>query len=291
VSPTFKRNGVGWGWQNKLKYQKYKNKNQNMTLPKLTHQQQEILKLHYQYRFLSSTQIQKFLGHKNKGRINSWLPDLVTKEYLKRIYDSSTFWKNTQPAIYFLGINGIRWLKTQAGYDSSVITKIYRENDRSDTFIATCQLIADICLDLKNQTEDSGSFQWATENEYRCPETPYYFSGLFSELRPLLIFSRESKDKNDYFILDILTSKIPAYRTRKRIRSYLEFLTECEWVGHFETPPQILLICETKELLIRSKRYTKKLLEEAEEEDIHLSFAQEEDVRKNGVTAEIWEDA
>jgi hypothetical protein len=262
----------------------------NMTLPKLTHQQQEIIKLQYQYRFLSSTQIQKYLNHKNKGRINSWLPDLVEKKYLQRIYDPSTFWKNTQPAVYYLGINGIRWLKIQAGYDSAIITKIYREKDRSDTFITTCQLVADICLDLKTQSNNSVSFDWATENIYTSPESPYYFSGIFSELRPLLIFSRKVKDKNDYYILDILKAKLPAYRTRKRIRSYLEFLTESEWVGHFQTPPQILLICETKDLLIRSKRYTKKLLTEAEEENVHLSFAQEEEIRKNGVTAEVWED-
>jgi len=261
-----------------------------MTLPKITHQQQEIIKLQYQYRFLSSTQIQKYLNHKNKGRINSWLPDLVEKKYLQRIYDPSTFWKNTQPAVYYLGINGIRWLKTQSGYDTTLISKIYRENSRSDTFIATCQLLADICLDLKTQSNNSASFGWATENIYTSPKSPYYFSGIFSELRPLLIFSRKVKDKNDYYLLDMLTAKLPAYRTRKRIRSYLNFLTESEWVGHFQTLPQILLICETKDLLIRSKRYTKKLLIEAEEENVHLSFAQEEEIRKSGVTTDVWED-
>ncbi len=93
-----------------------------------------------------------------------------------------------------------------------------------------------------------------------------------------------------YYLLEILTTKLPAYRVRKRIRTYLEFLTECEWIGHIKTAPEILFVCETKELLIRCKRYTKKLLVEAEEENIHMSFAQKEDVQKDGVTAEVWED-
>jgi hypothetical protein len=95
----------------------------------------------------------------------------------------------------------------------------------------------------------------------------------------------------DYFLLEVLTAKFPAYRTRKRIRTYLKFLTECEWAGHTKTAPEILFVCETRDILIRSKRYAKKLLAEAEEENIHLSFAQEEEVRENGVTAEVWEDA
>ena len=54
-----------------------------MTLPKLKHQQQEIIKQHYTYRFLNSTQIQKFLNHKSKGKINDWLPDLAKKNIYK----------------------------------------------------------------------------------------------------------------------------------------------------------------------------------------------------------------
>jgi len=261
-----------------------------MTHTKLTHQQQEIIKQQYTYRFLNSTQIQKFLNHKNKRRINDWLPDLVKKEYLQRIYDPSTFLGKNQPAVYYLGINGIRWLKTQDGYDPTILQKLYRDKNRSDTFISTCQLIADICLDLKTQTNNQISFDWATENEYIRPESPHYFSDMLSELHPHLVFTRKRNNKMDYFFLEILTATLPAYRVRKRIRTYLEFLTGCEWIGHVKTAPEILFVCETKDLLIRNKRYTKKLLVEAEEENIHISFAQEEEVQKNGVTAEVWED-
>jgi hypothetical protein len=261
-----------------------------MTLPKLTHQQQEIIKQQYTYRFLSSTQIQKFLNHKSKGKINDWLPDLVKKKYLQRMYDPSTFSEKNQPAVFYLGNNGIRWLKTQEECDTAVLQKLYRDKNRSDSFISTCQFVADICLDLKNQTNDKLSFDWATENEYTNPKSTLYFSGMLSELHPHLIFTKKKNNKMSYYLLEILTTKLPAYRVRKRIRTYLEFLTECEWIGHIPTAPEILFVCETKDILIRSKRYAKKLLVEAEEENIHLSFAQKEEVQEDGVTAEVWED-
>lgn len=274
----------------KVKIDKLIKNNKTMTLPKLTHQQQEIIRQQYIYRFLNSNQIQKFLNHKSKGKINNWLPDLVKKEYLNRIYDPSTFLGKNQPAVYHMGNNGIRWLKTQDSYDPTILQKLYRDKNRSDTFISTCQFIADICLDLKNQPNYKLSFEWATENEYANPKSPFNFSGMLPELHPHLVIIRKKNNKTSYYLLEILTATLPAYRVRKRIRTYLGFLTECEWIGHIKTVPKILFVCETKELLIRCKRYTKKLLIEAEEENINICFAQKEDVRKEGVTAEIWED-
>jgi len=261
-----------------------------MTLPKQTPKQQEITKLQYRYRFINTNQIQKFLNHKNKRRINDWLPDLVKKEYLKRIYDPSTFSEKNQPAVYQMGSNGIRWLKTQDGYDPAVLRKLYRDKNRSETFISTCQLVADICLGFKAKTSDRLCFDWATESDYINTKSPFYFTGMFSELHPNLVFSRKKNNKMDYFLLEVLTTKLPAYRVRKRIRTYFEFLTECEWIGHIEEAPEILFVCETKEMMIRCKRYTKKLLVEAEEENVNICFAQKEDVQKDGVIAEIWED-
>ena len=82
-----------------------------MTLPPITKQQQAILTLIYNYRFLNRIQIQAFLHHKNKKTINTWLPDLVEKDYLKRIY-SKGFSENTKPAIYYISTNGIQFVKT-----------------------------------------------------------------------------------------------------------------------------------------------------------------------------------
>ncbi len=262
-----------------------------MTLPKQTPKQQEILKLQYRFRFLNSNQIQQFLNHKNKRRINDWLPDLVEKYCLKRIYDPRTFGKNTLPAVYYFGINGIRWLRTQDWVNPAVLRKLYRDDERSDAFISDCQFLADICLHLKTQSINGATFNFATESDFTSPKSAFYPFEFLKELSPRLFITRKKDNKRNCYLLEIINSTLPSYRAKKRIRTYLEFLTEYDWMDHLKRPPEILFVCETKELLIRCKRYTKKLLVEAEEENIHLSFAQEDEVRKDGVTAEIWEDA
>jgi hypothetical protein len=261
-----------------------------MTLPKLTAKEKEILHLYYQFRFINSNQIQKFLGHKNKKNVNTWLPNLVNNEYLKRIISPSTFEAKTKPTIYHFGANGVRWLKTQDEFDPEVIRKLARDSDRSEQFRSTCQLIADICLDLKANSNTQIVFDWATETEYVCQDSPFYPFSFILELRPDLLFTKQKNHKTNYYLLNVLTTTLPPYRTRKRVRMYLEFLTEYEWMGYLKNPPEILFVCETKELLIRSKRYVKKLLVEAEEENIHLSFAQKDDVLNDGVTGEVWEE-
>ena len=55
--------------------------------------------------------IQKALNHKDKRRVQAWLKDLREKHYVEWIY-STDFIEKTKPAIYYLGINGIRYLKS-----------------------------------------------------------------------------------------------------------------------------------------------------------------------------------
>lgn len=258
-----------------------------MTLPKITNKQQEIIKLNYQFRFINRIQIQKFLNHKDKKTINIWLKDLTQKDYLKRIYDSETFGKNTIPAIYRLSLNGINFLKTQEGFDKKLLQKIYQEENRSETFILDCQFLADICLNLKVQSKDGISFDFATMSDYTSPDSLYNF---LSDLTTQLIFTKQKKTTKSYYLLEILNTTPPKYWIRKRVKDYIAFLLNYEWMEHFKSVPHILFLCQTKELLISSKRLTKRLLADEDLEDIHISFALEDDVRKQGVTADIWEE-
>src|SRR3989344_2703072 len=113
-----------------------------MTIPYITPKQKEIIKLHYQYRFINTKQIQSFLKHKDKKTINVWLKDLREKHYLEWSY-STKFGENTKPAIYHTGINGIRYLKTQSDYAMDVIQKLYRDHKREELFKQRCILIAE----------------------------------------------------------------------------------------------------------------------------------------------------
>ncbi|PIP30328.1 hypothetical protein COZ22_02660 [bacterium (Candidatus Howlettbacteria) CG_4_10_14_3_um_filter_37_10] len=122
-----------------------------LELSHITKKQQEILILLYRFRFLNRIQIQAFLKHKNKKTINVWLNDLREKEYVERIY-SNTFGENTKPAIYYLSLNGIRFLKT-TDIEPEALKKFYYERIRTETFIERSILLGDIYLELLRITE------------------------------------------------------------------------------------------------------------------------------------------
>ena len=133
-------------------------------LPKLTKKQQEILKLLYSFRFLNRIQIQAFLNHKDPKTINLWLRDLRAKGYVEWIY-STHFAEKTKPAIYYLSLNGVRYLRTltrknQDGdmlptYPPEELRKRYKEPTRSQTYIAHCILIADCCIALEREDTEN----------------------------------------------------------------------------------------------------------------------------------------
>jgi len=112
-----------------------------MKLSPITTKQQDILKLLYRYRFLNRIQIQALMGHKNNRRIAEWLKDLRDKKYVEWIYDGDNFVEKTKPAIYYLGLNGIRCLRTTDEFPPEELRKRYKESSRKQDFIDRCLLI------------------------------------------------------------------------------------------------------------------------------------------------------
>ena len=77
----------------------------------ITTKQEDILQLLYVYRFLDRKQRQLAMNHTDKRRVLAWLKDLREKHYVEWIY-STDFAEKTKPAIYYLSLNGVRYLKT-----------------------------------------------------------------------------------------------------------------------------------------------------------------------------------
>jgi hypothetical protein len=59
--------------------------------------------------------------HKDKRRVLSWLKDLRDKNYVEWIY-SMDFMEKSKPAIYYVEISGVRYLKTVRWDNSSVLS-------------------------------------------------------------------------------------------------------------------------------------------------------------------------
>jgi len=265
-----------------------------MTTPQITKQQQTILTHLYQYRFLNRTQIQSFLNHKTHNRINSWLKNLYENNFVKRIY-SSNFGENTKPAIYSVGPNGIRFLKSQANLPPEQVRKLYRESDRSENFVNRCVMLADICLTLRAAASTGGAsgvtttYTFSTAADIADAENELH---LLQHMKlQLIITKQEGPSSHSYSAIEVFDPTIPNYAIRNRLRAFLGLYDDwARKIGeHF---PSLLIICPTKAGMIYAKRYAKKLLDEIERpNDLKIRFTTVDKLKASGATGEIWESA
>ena len=257
-----------------------------MILPKITNKQQEILLLLYQFRFLNRIQIQALLNHKDYKTINSWLKDLNQKEYINRIY-SNKAGDNMKPAIYYISLNGIRHLRSLE-LPSTQLRKLVREKEKSEHFISKHILIADIWLDFQSKSDDKVKYAAATSSDINDPDYKFNF---LAELGPDMVFAKISKDIKKYHLLEIFEPTLPLYSVRKKIRNYIDFYFSNSWEDNTgEEFPTLLFICPTTSMLICSKRFAKKMLNEYDNETgIKIQFTTESNIKCNSVVGNIWE--
>ena len=280
-----------------------------MKLPKITNKQEEILELLYRYRFLDRIQIQTLMRHKDRKTINLWLRDLRAKQYVEWIY-STDFAEKTKPAIYYLGLNGVRFLKTLDTHPLEQVRKRYRESSRSQTYIDRCMLIADCCINLEHARDIRKGveswFYFETEADY-LGDSYYHFLSDSELIHPQLCFSKEQNggtnepETIESYLLEIFDATLPRYRIKKRLANYVQYLDEEaeEWKSETDTEklPIILLVCPCLSDVIYAKRRTRGLIADIWEyddegrKDIHIRFTTADKLKEYGVTGEIWEEA
>lgn len=296
-------------------------------LPKLTKKQQEILKLLYRFRFLNRIQIQAFLGHKDPKTINMWLRDLRAKGYIEWIY-STHFAEKTKPAVYYLGLNGVRYLRILTrtsedengktvvlpAYPPEELRKRYKEPTRSQTYINRCILVAGCCITLERENIENEIIgkklrcYYQTEAAYLLERSYYHFILESKLIQPSLVFCKDRLDKSgkeemtiESYILEVFDPTLPRYRMKKRLGDYVKYLDEedLNWKEQTDTEklPTILFVCPRTTDLIYAKRRTRKLIADAwewkdEEERPRVRFTTVEKLKQSSVLSkEIWEEA
>ena len=137
----------------------------------ITKRQEDILVLLYLYRFLDRTQIQQLLRHKSKSYIIALLADLRAKDYIQGIYYKN-FGDNIKPAIYFVSLGGIRYLRARGDCAPSVIKRLYTDSQASEDFIERCVLRAEIALELAAADPSLGAFEFTTPRRARQLHLP-----------------------------------------------------------------------------------------------------------------------
>ncbi len=285
-------------------------------LPKITKKQQEILKLLYRFRFLNRIQVQALMGHKDPKTINLWLRDLRAKGYVEWIY-STHFAEKTKPAIYYLGLNGVRYLRKLTtpnedgeqlpNYPPEELRKRYKEPTRSQSYIDHCILLADCCVSLRQQSTDKLNYFYQTEADYLL-ESSYYHFVLDSELiQPSLIFCKDKLDDGkeettlESYLLEVFDPTLPRYRMKKRLGDYVKYLDEEDitWQEQTDTEklPILLFVCPRTTDLIYAKRRTRKLIADSwewkneDEERPRIRFTTADKLKQHGLLSKIWEEA
>jgi len=272
------------------------------TLPHITTKQQEILKLLYRYRFLNRIQIQAFLHHKDKGLSSKWLKDLKEKQYIAWIYNADDFAEKTKPAVYYLDLNGIRFLRNLDDHPEEELRKRYNESSRKQAFIDRCLLLADGCISMDARTDDADNgmtYEYSLEADYLGPDNEYHFFVENEFIHPQLCYLKTEEDEDDivemHYLLEIFDATTPRYMVRKKLKDYVAFLDSGDWEEGTAGAelPIILVACPTLAELIYAKRYTRKQLEDIERddnEDFCIRFTTVEQIKAHGMTGGIWED-
>lgn len=255
------------------------------TLPSTTTKQQEILKLIYKYRFLNRPQIQALLKHKDKRRIISWLKDLREKQYVDWQYDATNFIAKSQPAIYYLSINGIRYLRETGEYPNEELRKRYKEPGRTQVFIDRCLLIADCCIALQAKSTDKLEYLCVLPADYVDTEDPQHF---LNELRPHLFFAKRCDDGTINYTLENFELTLPRYQLRQRIKDYAEYIDI--WDEENGSAPIILFICSTTADLLYVKRCVKKQIENSSNDGLVIRVTTLDKIKASGVASMIWEE-
>jgi hypothetical protein len=241
------------------------------------------------------------MHHTDKRRISSWLKDLRTKQYIDWIYQPDDPIESTRPATYYLGLNGIRFLRQLDEYPVEALRKRYTESSRKQDFIARRLLLADCCINMEARTADGSNvvYSYVTEADYADPASDYYFLAEDELVRPHLCYTKEVDGDDGLttanYLIGIFDATTPRYMVKKKLKGYVDFLDSDEWeqgTGDGELPI-VHIACPAKAELIYAKRYTRKLLEDIgqeDNEDICIRFATTEQIKKLGVTGKIWED-
>ena len=235
------------------------------------------------------------MHHKDKRLVLSWLKDLKAKGYIKWIYDASDFANKTKPAVYYIALNGVRYLRSAGDYPPEELRKRYKESTRQPSFIEKCLLLAECCTNIESRIVGGTHYSYATAADYGDTANQYH---ALSELQPSMCFTKsvttpESVNTTNY-LLEIFDVTTPRYMVKKRLIEYVNFLEEGDWEQNSRDiiAPIVLIACVSTAELIYAKRRAQRLLAGAlNTSEIHIRFATFEKIRGLGVTGAIWEEA
>jgi hypothetical protein len=251
--------------------------------PSITSRQENILKLLYNYRFLSRVQVQAFLGHNTGRHTNRLLKDLRDKHYIEGKY-STKFVENTQPAVYYVSLRAIQYFKTKPDTHSTVISRLYRDNARSRDFIKKSLLVADIALELQHATSPTLRYEVATASMYANPASRAHFLTA-TGVTPDALIVEDASGAYAGYMLEILTPGLPVHRLYGKINAYVDLYFSGEWEANTGLDfPNIILVIGTASQLRETQSYLMtRLAQEHDVEDFKMNLLAANRLKAKGI--------
>ena len=253
------------------------------TLPKITSNQQQIIKEIYKFRFINTYQFQKLFKHKDPSTTQEWLKELIDLKYINTDYKRNDIEHNREPAKYFLAPLGRKFLKNMDGYDIAVLEKVYKEKERKSIFKNHCEEIFDFFLFLRSRKTPGEELKFFTQSNLTKFE---YFPQ--TELDAYVVYQEGNKIRR--FFLHIFKDSDPKWLPRQRIQEYIKYFNENTWQENTNNSqfPAILFVLHTDSLKFHIFKYGQAVLQKAITSDIQL-FLETKNAIKTKDPKKLWQ--
>jgi len=224
----------------------------------ITKQQLRILVRIYDFRFVSTAQLQQLLAKKQIQQVQQRLNLLLDRGYIGRNFSKQDRLTGKYASYYLLpkGMKILKQHKSKLSYElelnPKIIHNIYKDRTASTRFINHCLGVGDInCYLNRLHGKDIEFISKSKLADYDFLPNPLPDA-----------FLRQNKSR-EYF-LEYCEEIVPFFVYRKRIKQYVEaYMEEDTWKEATSTElPTIRLVAETPVLQRRLKRFLKKYLDD-----------------------------
>lgn len=257
--------------------------------------QEELLEYIYAYRFVTTKQVQAFLGKKQIQQAQQRLNTLLAKGYIDRRFTSEDRLLGRY-ASYYLSLDGLKLLKR---YGSPQALKNMRKDaTASESFVKHNIVIGDVAAGLTRIYHDARRLILFTKNELLREDynnndgSEDYEPASESFPQPLpdmLIDLMGNDDSWEDYLLEVWHSSVPFWVYRKRIKYYIEYVDSDEREEIFRSGmPPLLLVCDTPILQRRVQRYLRRMCDEIDEDDLKILVTNRELLHEASEGDAIW---
>lgn len=233
-----------------------------MNLPPITDQQEKILNLLYQFRYLIVKQFMKLLNHKDPRRIYEWLDDLVKNKYLAVIKNDEI----SDSRVYCLDTRAGHILKKDEDIDIQVLGRLYKEKKNEAPFIKEQLFICDIFLYYLSKKTRKQILNFFTSQELRGQKD-------FPEPLPSAYIELIEGKETDRYFLEYFDEYTIHKVVRNRVQYYLDYRQGGDWESNTDEPfPMVIFVLPTEKFKKHIQYYSKAIFEKNLSEDIDLYF-------------------